>query len=116
MPCMGAVPLTTPRARGTNSIRNQKSQQSIYRPTHLSIYFYKYAPLVCVDQVLEHKRRDLRAQGVVVQDRLEHHAAALAQRLGRRVGPRQRRRAVAVGGQLEEPRRRCDSLCAYVLI
>jgi len=34
----------------------------------------------------------------------------LAQRLRRRVGPRQRCRAVAVGRKLEEPRRRCDSL------
>ena len=78
---------------GINSPNSLSTDPPIY-----SIYFYKDTPLVCVDQVLEHKRRDLRAQGVVVQDRLEHHAAALAQRLGRRVGPRQRRRAVAVGG------------------
>ena len=94
---------------GLSPLRHESVYLPTYPPTYLPIYLQD-APLVCVDQVLEHKRRDPSAERVVVQDRLEHHTAALAQRLRRRVGPWQCRRAVAVGSELEEPRRRCDSL------
>ena len=63
--------------------RNPQAQDLSIYSTNRRVPIYLYdTPLVCVDEVLEHERRNPCAQWVVVQDRLQHHAAALAQRLG----------------------------------
>ena len=48
----------------------------------------QHAPLVRVDEVLEHKGREAAADGVVFDHRLEEHPPALPQQVCRRVGPR----------------------------